>query len=70
MIRAYRATLSPDHGIMRFMFPNGVCRHYPSCSGYAVQAIERYGAAKGAVMGIKRVLKCNPLFKGGLDPVK
>ena len=45
------------------------CRYYPTCSNYAKQAIEIHGAFKGLYLSIKRVLKCNPLFKGGYDPV-
>ena len=45
------------------------CRYYPTCSSYAKAAIERFGAAKGSYLMIKRILRCNPLFKGGIDPV-
>lgn len=45
------------------------CRYTPTCSEYAKVAITRYGAARGTYMGLKRILKCNPLFKGGFDPV-
>lgn len=47
-----------------------VCRFYPTCSQYMVQAIEKYGIIKGIVLGIFRILKCNPFCKGGFDPVK
>ena len=46
------------------------CRFYPTCSTYAIQAIEKYGALKGSVMAIYRILRCNPFCKGGYDPVK
>jgi putative membrane protein insertion efficiency factor len=46
-----------------------VCRYEPSCSSYAIQAISRFGILKGGTLGIVRVLKCNPLFPGGFDPV-
>ena len=46
------------------------CRFYPTCSTYAIQAIEKYGALKGYVMSIYRILRCNPFCKGGYDPVK
>ncbi len=46
------------------------CKYYPTCSEYAKQAIEKYGALKGSALAIKRILKCNPLSKGGYDPLK
>ena len=46
------------------------CKYYPSCSEYTKQAIEKYGVIKGCLLGAKRILKCNPLFKGGYDPLK
>lgn len=45
------------------------CRFYPSCSTYAVEAIKIHGALKGGYLAIKRILRCNPLSKGGEDPV-
>lgn len=45
------------------------CRFYPTCSMYAIQAIEKYGAFRGTFMAIKRILKCHPLNPGGYDPV-
>ncbi len=46
------------------------CRFYPSCSEYARQAVEKYGAFKGGFLGAKRILKCHPFHKGGYDPLK
>ena len=46
------------------------CKFYPTCSEYTKQAIEKYGVLKGCFLGIKRILKCNPLSKGGYDPLK
>ncbi len=46
------------------------CRHYPTCSNYAIDAINEYGSLKGSYMSIKRIIKCNPLGKPGYDPVK
>ena len=46
------------------------CRFYPTCSEYTKQAIEKYGAFKGCIKGFKRILRCNPLCKGGYDPLK
>ena len=46
------------------------CKFYPTCSEYTKQAIEKYGAGKGIILGIKRILRCNPFSKGGYDPLK
>ena len=45
------------------------CKFYPTCSEYTKQAIEKYGAVKGLLLGIARILRCNPFSKGGYDPV-
>lgn len=46
------------------------CIFEPSCSQYTIEAIEEYGSIKGSLMGMWRILRCNPLSKGGYDPVK
>ena len=46
------------------------CRFYPTCSEYTKQAIEKYGDIKGLLLGIARILRCNPFSKGGYDPLK
>lgn len=46
-----------------------MCRYYPTCSSYAMEAIEKYGAFRGTLLAIKRLLRCNILFPGGVDPV-
>lgn len=46
------------------------CKFYPSCSEYTKQAIEKYGALKGVILGIYRIIRCNPFSKGGYDPLK
>lgn len=61
IIRIYRRFISP--------IKPPSCRFYPTCSMYAIQAIEKYGAFRGAFMAIKRILKCHPLHPGGYDPV-
>ncbi|WP_205696223.1 membrane protein insertion efficiency factor YidD [Conexibacter sp. SYSU D00693] len=58
-IRLYQRALSPLLG--------NRCRYYPSCSEYAVQAIERYGILRGLVLAAWRVLRCNPWSHGGVD---
>ena len=45
------------------------CRYIPTCSQYALEAVEKYGAIKGTFMATKRILRCNPFHKGGYDPV-
>jgi len=59
-IRVYQRVLSP-------LLPNR-CRFYPTCSHYAVEAIEKHGA-RGLWLALKRILKCHPLHPGGYDPV-
>ena len=61
MIRFYKRNISP-------MFPP-CCRFQPTCSVYAMQAIEKYGALKGGWLAVKRILRCNPFHPGGYDPV-
>ena len=62
MIRFYQKFLSP-------MKVYTHCKYIPTCSEYAAQAIEKYGVFKGVLMGIWRILRCNPFSKGGYDPV-
>lgn len=45
------------------------CKYYPTCSNYAKEAIEMYGSVKGIYLSIKRILRCNPFSKGGVDLV-
>jgi putative membrane protein insertion efficiency factor len=61
-IRLYQLVVSPS-------LSSNVCRFYPSCSHYGYQAIFKYGALKGTVMAVWRVLRCNPFNPGGFDPV-
>lgn len=70
MIRVYQKTISFDHGLLKFMYPHGFCRYYPTCSEYAHQAIDKKGLYRGSFLIGKRLLKCNPWSKGGIDPVE
>jgi hypothetical protein len=70
LIRLYQKTLSFDHGPLSFLYSEGFCRFQPTCSEYAYQAIKKYGLLKGGLLGIWRILRCNPWSKGGYDPVK
>lgn len=61
IVRGYQVAISP------LMAPR--CRFYPTCSSYAIEALEKHGAVKGSWLAIKRISKCHPLHPGGLDPV-
>lgn len=60
-IRLYQKYLSP--------LKHTKCPYYPTCSQYGLEAIEKYGALKGGLMAVWRILRCNPFSKGGYDPV-
>ena len=62
MIRFYRRHISP--------YKPACCRFTPTCSAYAMEAIEKYGAMKGGFLALKRLLRCHPFYKGDfIDPV-
>lgn len=67
LVRLYRWTLSPVLGAL--FGPNGGCRYTPSCSKYALEAIQRHGAIPGSWLAVKRICRCNPLGGCGHDPV-
>lgn len=60
-LRFYRRHISPHLPPM--------CRYYPTCSRYAIEAIETHGALRGGLLALWRLLRCNPLSPGGYDPV-
>ena len=62
LIKFYSIYLSP-------LKRNSHCRYIPTCSTYAIEAIEKYGPFKGTFLALKRILRCNPFSKGGCDPV-
>ena len=61
LIRAYQIVLSPIFG--------GACRYTPTCSGYAIEAIEQHGALRGTLLAFKRICRCHPFADAGYDPV-
>ena len=62
VIKFYRKYISP-------LKPAPTCKYIPTCSEYGIEAIEKYGALKGGLLTIWRILRCNPFSKGGYDPV-
>ncbi len=62
LIRIYRRFISP---LKRYP----TCIYVPTCSEYAIQALEKYGFWKGGFLAVRRILRCNPFAKGGYDPV-
>lgn len=61
LVRGYQRYLSP-------LWP-ATCRHYPTCSNYMLEAVSKFGVGRGGLMGIARILRCQPLTKGGIDLV-
>ena len=67
-----RVVLAPIHFYRRFLSalkPRPTCRYLPTCSEYAVEAIEKRGVLVGGLKATWRICRCNPLFHGGFDPV-
>jgi putative membrane protein insertion efficiency factor len=68
-----RVVLAPVHFYRRFLSPlkpMPSCRYLPTCSEYAIEAVEKRGVVRGAFLAVWRLLRCNPLFRGGYDPVE
>lgn len=68
-IRAYQRTLSPDHGVFLSWRGRITCRFYPTCSEYAITAIEKYGVGKGTWLALKRIARCHPWGGAEVDEV-
>lgn len=62
LLRGYKRLISP-------LMP-AACRYVPTCSEYALEAVERFGMVRGGLMSLWRVLRCNPFVRGGVDPVE
>jgi uncharacterized protein len=62
LVQAYRYALSP--------FLGASCRFHPSCSEYALEALQRYGALRGSWLSARRLLRCHPWHPGGYDPLR
>ena len=67
LIHFYKTVFSPDKGLFRRRLPT--CVFYPTCSNYAEEAIQKYGAIKGSFLSFKRILRCHPWQKEHMDPV-
>lgn len=61
LLKAYRLVISPLYG--------DVCRYWPTCSAYALRAVEHHGAIRGSWLTVRRLLRCHPWARGGYDPV-
>lgn len=61
LVRAYQMFLGP-------LLPAS-CRYYPTCSAYAIEALERHGAIRGSLLTVRRIARCHPFRAGGYDPV-
>jgi putative membrane protein insertion efficiency factor len=70
LIAIYQNTLSPDHSPLKHLYPYGFCRHVPSCSQYAKEAIEQKGVIMGALLAARRVLSCTPWKKPDQEKVR
>lgn len=62
LVRVYQRAISPYKG-------GSCCKYIPTCSNYAIEAFERFGAVKGFFLAAYRLLRCNPFSRGGYDPV-
>ena len=71
LIRIYHKTKPVRADFTKTVFGSeGSCRFSPTCSDYAVQAINKYGVVRGSFLGLMRIIRCHPFAKGGFDPVR
>jgi len=69
ILRIYQKIFSFDSGWLSYFKNSSVCRYYPRCSEYAIQAVEKHGVWRGLWLGMKRISRCHPGRPGGFDPV-
>lgn len=62
LVKIYKKYISP-------LKRGATCKYIPTCSSYAIEALEKYGFFKGTLLSVWRILRCNPFSKGGYDPV-
>ena len=69
-IKIYRSVFSFDRGVLKIFSPGGACKFNPTCSEYAIEAIEKHGVIRGGFVSIQRLVRCTPWNPGGNDPVR
>jgi len=69
LIKIYQKTLSRDTGWLSYIYGERTCRFYPTCSEYTHQAIGKFGVLRGGLLSFRRVIRCHPWSKGGVDKI-
>ena len=70
LIKSYQRTNFFSLPVFKtFFLTDASCRYSPTCSDYTLEAVERFGTAKGLLLGLRRIISCHPFSKGGFDPV-